>query len=88
MLSIGYRNYIYSERIVAVISPESRPVKSLMSRARENGKLIDATMGKKTKSVIVTNSDHIVLSANTPETIAHRVRMLKDKSLLNDTKAQ
>ena len=88
MLSIGYRNYIHCDRIVAVISPESRPVKNLMSRARENGKLIDATMGKKTKSVIITNSDHIVLSANTPETIAHRVRSMKDKSNLKDLQVQ
>lgn len=88
MLSIGYRNYIHCDRIVAVISPESRPVKSLISRARENGKLIDATMGKKTKSVIITNSDHVVLSANTPETIAHRVRSMKDKSNLRDMQIQ
>ncbi len=77
MLSIGYKNYISSERIVAVISPESRPIKSLIANARENSRLIDATMGKKTKSVIITNSNHVILSANNPETISLRATNAK-----------
>jgi len=83
MISIGYRNYISAERIVAVISPESRPTKNLISGAREKGKLIDATMGKKTKSVIVSDSDHIILSANSPDTIVHRVLSGSKKSYLS-----
>jgi len=73
MISIGYRNYIAVNRIVAIISPDSRPTKNMISGAREKGKIIDATMGKKTKSVIVTNSNHVVLSANSPDTIVHRI---------------
>ena len=80
MLSIGYKNYISAERIVAVISPESRPTKNLIASAREKDKLIDATMGKKTKSVIVANSNHVILSANTPETIALRIRSIEKKT--------
>ena len=79
MISIGYRNYISMERIVAIISPDSRPTKNMISGAREKGKLIDATMGKKTKSVIVSNSNHIILSANSPDTIVHRVQALGKK---------
>ena len=74
MISIGYRNYISMERIVAIISPDSRPTKNMITGAREKGKLVDATMGKKTKSVIVSNSNHIILSANSPDTIVHRVQ--------------
>lgn len=83
MISIGYRNYISAERIVSVISPESRPTKNLINGAREKGKLIDATMGKKTKSVIVADSDHIILSANSPDTIVHRVLASSKKSNLS-----
>ena len=74
MISVGYKNYIAMDRIVAVVSPYSRPMKHLISGARERGYLVDATMGKKTKSVIVTNSNHIVLSANTPDTIVLRTK--------------
>ncbi|MFZ5518286.1 MAG: DUF370 domain-containing protein [Candidatus Zhuqueibacterota bacterium] len=82
MISIGYRNYISMERIVSVISPDSRPTKNLVNGAREKGKLVDATMGKKTKSVIVTNSNHVVLSANSPDTIVHRTQALGKKAYL------
>lgn len=81
MISVGYRNYVALDRIVAVITPDSRPVKNLIGKARQQDKLIDATMGKKTKSVVITNSDHIVLSANTPETIAHRIQIIKNREL-------
>lgn len=74
MVRIGFRNYVNLEKIVSIISPNSSPIKAMINRARENGKLIDATMGKKTNSVIVTNSDHIVLSANLPDTIVHRLQ--------------
>ncbi|OQX96136.1 hypothetical protein B6I21_01835 [candidate division KSB1 bacterium 4572_119] len=76
MISIGYRNYISVDRIVAIISPDSRPTKNMINGARENNKIVDATMGKKTKSVIVTNSNHVVLSANSPDTIVHRTKAL------------
>jgi len=88
MISVGYRNYIAANRIVAVISPDSRPSKNMINGAREQGKIIDATMGKKTKSVVVTNSNHVILSANSPDTLVHRVQLLGAKMKLNETEAQ
>lgn len=74
MISVGYRNHVAADRIVAIVSPDSRPIKNLISGAKERGKLVDATMGKKTKAVIITDSDHIILSANSPDTLRHRYR--------------
>lgn len=74
MLSIGYKNVIAKNRIIAIISPNSRPVKIMIQKARESGKLVDATLGKKTKAVIVTDSDHVVLSTNSTETLTQRIR--------------
>jgi len=80
MISIGYRNYILVDRIVAIISPDSRPTKNMINGAREKGKIVDATMGKRTKSVIITNSNHVILSANSPDTIVHRIKALGIKT--------
>lgn len=79
MVSIGYRNYILADRIVAIVSPETRPTRNLIAGAKEKGQLIDATMGKKTKSVIITNSNHVVLSANSADTIVNRIENTKMK---------
>ena len=79
MISIGFKNYILEERIVAVISPESRPVRNTIAHAREQNKLIDATMGKKTKSVIIVDTNHVILSALMPETIILRVQSMGKK---------
>ncbi|MBO5037060.1 MAG: DUF370 domain-containing protein [Clostridia bacterium] len=73
LVNIGYGNSIAENRIVAVVSPDSSPVKRIISDAKEKGLLIDATYGRKTKSVIVTDSTHVVLSAVSPETISGRV---------------
>ena len=62
LINIGFGNYINADRVVAAVSPESAPVKRIIQNARENGKLIDVTQGRKTLSVIVTDSEHIVLS--------------------------
>lgn len=83
MISVGYRNYISAQRIVAIISPESRPTKNMINGARDQGKLVDATMGKKTKSVIISNSNHVILSANSPDTIVNRIQVFEQKSYLN-----
>jgi len=83
MISVGYRNYISVNRIVAIISPESRPTKNMINGARDQGKLVDATMGKKTKSVIISNSNHVILSANSSDTIVNRIQVLGQKSYLN-----
>ncbi len=72
-VNIGFGNVVIAQRIVAVISPDSAPVKRMVQDARENGTIIDATYGRKTKAVIVTDSGHMVLSALLPETISSRI---------------
>ena len=71
-INIGYGNLVSDLRIVSVISPESAPVKRLVQETRAKGLLIDATYGRKTKSVLVTDSEHVILSALAPEQIAAR----------------
>lgn len=72
-INIGYSNLISAARIVALAAPDSAPMKRLIQDSRETGRAIDCTCGKKTKSVIVTDSDHVILSALPPETIAARL---------------
>lgn len=72
LINIGFGNLVSDIRIVSIVLPESAPVKRLSQEAREKGLLIDATYGRKTKSVIVTDSAHVILSALPPETIALR----------------
>lgn len=72
LVNIGYGNMISAERIVAIVSPDAAPVKRLVQNTRDKGMLIDASCGRKTKAVIIMDSDHVVLSAVQPETIAHR----------------
>ena len=73
MLSIGYGNLISATRVVAIVSPQSSPMRRLREEAASRGKLIDATQGRRTRSIIVTDSDHVILSAINPETIASRL---------------
>ena len=72
-ISIGFGNMVSAARVVSLISPDSAPVKRLIQDAREAGRVIDVTCGRRTRSVIITDSDHVILSAIQPETIAHRV---------------
>lgn len=72
LINIGFGNVVSSHRIIAIISPESAPVKRLIQESREKGFLIDATYGRKTRGVIVMDSKHIILSAIQPETISGR----------------
>lgn len=73
LINIGFGNMISSSRLIAIVSPESAPIKRLISDARAKGTLIDATYGRKTRAVIVMDSDHIILTAIHPETVARRV---------------
>lgn len=73
LVNIGFGNVVISNRIISVISPESAPVKRIIKEAEEKGKLINATFGRRTRAVIITDSDHIVLSALQPETISARI---------------
>ena len=73
LINIGFGNMVAAERIVAVVSPDSAPVKRLVQEARDAHRIVDATQGRRTRAVVVTDSDHVVLSAIQPETVAGRV---------------
>jgi hypothetical protein len=74
LVNVGYGNVVVAERVVAVVGPAAAPVRRLRENARESNKLIDATEGRKTRSVIVLDSDHVLLSAVQAETIQRRLR--------------
>jgi len=73
MLNIGYGNLVVAGRVIAIVSPQSAPMRRLREDAAGRGKLVDATQGRRTRSILVTDSDHVVLSAVNPETIAARL---------------
>ena len=73
LINIGFGNMISAERLVAIVSPESAPIKRMVQDAKERGTLIDATHGRRTRAVIVTDSDHIVLTYLQAETVANRI---------------
>jgi len=73
LLNVGFGNVVVADRVIAVVSPSSAPIKRLKETAKKEGKLIDATQGRRTRSIIITDSDHIVLSAVQAETIAQRL---------------
>ena len=74
-INIGFGNMIASERLVAIVSPDSAPIKRMVQESRERGMLIDATYGRKTASIFIMDSDHVVLSALSPEKIASRLQI-------------
>ena len=73
LINIGFGNIVSANRLVAIVSPESAPIKRIIQEARDRGMLIDATYGRKTRAVLVMDSGHIILSAVQPETIASRL---------------
>lgn len=73
LINIGFGNIVSANRLVAIVSPESAPIKRIISEARAKGMLIDATYGRRTRAVVIMDSDHVVLSAVQPETVAHRI---------------
>jgi regulator of extracellular matrix RemA (YlzA/DUF370 family) len=73
LVNIGFGNIVSANRIIAIVSPESAPIKRIIQEARDRGMLIDATYGRRTRAVIITDSDHVILSAVQPETVAHRL---------------
>lgn len=72
-INIGYGNIVSVDKIVSIVNPESAPIKRMICEARERGFLIDATHGRKTRGVIVTDSNHVILSAVQPETVVQRL---------------
>lgn len=81
LLNIGYGNFISVDRIIAMSAPDSAPIKRLIQDARDRGTLIDATCGKKTKSVIVMDSDHVILSADTTEKLGAKLTEIGDTEI-------
>lgn len=73
LINIGFGNMVSANRLIAIVSPESAPIKRIIQDARDHGLLIDATYGRKTRAVIITDSNHIILSAIQPETVANRL---------------
>ena len=73
LVNIGFGNMVAVNRLVAIVSPESAPIKRIIQDARERSTLIDATYGRRTRAVLITDSDHVILSAVQPETVANRL---------------
>ena len=72
LLNIGFGNMISQGRLIAIVSPESAPIKRIITEARDKGSLIDATYGRRTRAVVIMDSGHVILSAILPETVAGR----------------
>ncbi len=73
LISIGFGSYVAPDRIVAAVDPESNPIKRIVSHGKESGKLIDATYGRKTKTVLIMDSGHIILCPLAPESVSQRI---------------
>ena len=73
LINIGFGNMVSASRLIAIVSPESAPIKRMVQEARDRGVLVDATYGRRTRAVLITDSDHIILSALQPETVAGRL---------------
>ena len=74
LINIGFGNMVSASRLVAIVSPESAPIKRIIQDAKESGLLIDATCGRRTRGVVITDSRHVILSAVQPETVAGRLK--------------
>ncbi len=80
LINIGYGNMVAVSHIIAIVSPDSAPIKRMVQDAKERGSAIDATFGRRTKAVIITDSDHVILSAIQPRHIAGRLENREDNS--------
>ncbi len=86
LINLGFNNYVIASRVVSVISPSSAPMKRLREDAKTEGRLIDATQGRKTRSIVITDSNHVILSAIQPETISQR--FLQDNESFLDSQSK
>ena len=84
LINIGFGNLINSSRIVAVVSPDSAPIKRMVQDGKERGTLIDATHGRRTRAVIITDSEHVVLTYLQSETVANRLNEIEDDDEIQD----
>jgi regulator of extracellular matrix RemA (YlzA/DUF370 family) len=78
LINIGFGNIVSANRIISIVSPESAPIKRIITEARDRNMLVDATYGRRTRAVIIADSDHVILSAVQPETVAQRVFSRED----------
>ncbi|MGE4275789.1 MAG: extracellular matrix/biofilm regulator RemA [Lawsonibacter sp.] len=78
LINIGFGNLVSASRLIAIVSPDSAPIKRMVQEARDRGVLIDATYGRRTKAVLIMDNDHLVLSALQPETVSNRIAGEKD----------
>ena len=85
LINIGFGNMVSAGRLIAIVSPESAPIKRIIQEARDRSTLIDATYGRRTRAVIITDSDHVILSAVQPETVANR---LNDTDEMEETEIE
>ena len=83
-INIGYGNMVAADRIVSIVSPDSAPIKRLIQDAKDDGRVIDVTCGRKTRAVIITDSEHVVLAAIQTETIANRLESDGELSMDED----
>jgi len=79
LVNIGFGNIVAANRMVAIVSPESAPIKRVIQESRDRSMLVDATYGRRTRAVIITDSGHVILSAVQPETVAHRLAVKDHK---------
>ena len=83
LINVGFGNIVAANRIIAIVSPDSDPIRRLVTDAKERGQLVDATYGRRTRAVIISDSGHVVLSAIQPETVANRFVISRDHNLDN-----
>ncbi|MFD2704861.1 MULTISPECIES: extracellular matrix/biofilm regulator RemA [Salibacterium] len=80
LINIGFGNIVSANRIISIVSPESAPIKRIIQEARDRDMLVDATYGRRTRAVIIVDSDHVILSAVQPETVAQRLTTRDDST--------
>ncbi len=81
MMNIGFGNFVNSERVISILDPDSAPMKRLREEAKQSKKLLNATYGRRTRSIIITDSNHVILSALQPETIINRLTSHQKKEM-------
>jgi len=84
LINIGFGNIVSANRIISIVSPESAPIKRIIQEARDAGMLIDATYGRRTRAVIICDSQHVILSAVQPETVANRLSTKESNTHIED----
>ena len=85
LINIGFGNMVSASRVIAIVSPESAPIKRIITDVRDRGQLIDATYGRRTRAVVIMDSGHVILSAIQPETVAGRMSGKNDTDIGGET---